>query len=149
MAPASRQSHGGRVVRERLHLAGGDQAVVIGVDVLPVVVGEQIVDRDVSLDRRDGVGHVDAGVGAVGLAAGERRRRRETAAVVGVGRGNGRPGQDAVDAAGVVPCRQVLEGMLAEVQRIGSDRRVQVGVGGVAVGLGQRDPVIQAEETRA
>ena len=58
-------------------------------------------------------------------------------------RRHGRPGQDAVDAAGIVPGRQVLEGVLAEVERIDPDRRVEIGVGRVAVGRGQVGPVIE------
>ena len=88
---------------------------MVDVDVLPVVVGGEVVDRLVALDRRDGVGHVDGGVGPEGRAAGERGRRRHAAAVVGIECRHGGPGQDAVDAAGRIPGRQVLEGVLPKL----------------------------------
>ena len=60
--PASGMPIDGRIVDEVLDLLGGDQAVVVGVDVLPVMVGGEVVNRLVSLDRRDRVGHVDGGI---------------------------------------------------------------------------------------
>ena len=144
MAPASGMPIAAAVVDEVRELLGGDHAVVVGVDILPVVVREEVIDRVVALDRRDGVGDVDGGVGTdTSCRPGKVGRRGDAAAVVGIERRHGRPGQDAVDAAGIVPGRQVLEGVLAEVERIDPDRRGQVGVGGVAVGRGQVGPVIE------
>ena len=115
MAPASGMPMRGRIVHEVRELLGGDDAVVVGIDVLPVVVRGEVVDRLVALDRRDGVGHVDRGVGPVGGSARQRGRSGDAAAVVGIGRRHGRPGQDAVDAAGVFQADRFLNACLPKL----------------------------------
>ncbi len=70
MAPASGMPMRGRGVHEVLQLLGSDDAVVVDIDIRPVVVGGEVVDRLGTLDRRDGIGHVDGGVRAEGGAAG-------------------------------------------------------------------------------
>ena len=44
---------------------------------------------------------------------------------------------------GVFQAARFLNALLAEVERIGPDRRVEIGVGRVAVGRGQVGPVIE------
>ena len=44
---------------------------------------------------------------------------------------------------GLFHADRFLKAWRPKFSEVGSDRRVQVGIGGVAVGLGQRDPVIE------
>ena len=113
---------------------------------------EQVVDRDRSFDRGDGIADRDTGVG--GRAGGSRevvlpiRRRdqgrgRKRTSVIDIGGRHRGVGEDAVDAVGVIVGRQVLESMRPEIQRVHSDRRGQVGVGGGPTSLREGDPVVQ------
>ena len=55
------QAHRRGVVDEGLQLLGGDDAVVVRVDVVEVVVLEQVVDRLCPFDRGDGIADGDPG----------------------------------------------------------------------------------------